>query len=290
MSAFGRKQTFKLTVERLGWRLWAEKPRSNQVRRNEVSSRMIQAVLLSGILLAAWATPSLAQRIAEQDSDGWSIRLTPYLWGVSLDGTSAISVLPPLDIDASFSDILSNANYALQLHAEFEKGPWTFVIDPTVMSLEVDISNEVPPVSGDIDIDMWFVEAWAGYQFAPSWELLAGVRWQSQEIAPGVTLGPVPLSIPKVDVDWTDVFFGARFWKNLGSRWILTARMDMLALGDSDSSWNVSAFLNRRFGRNMALNLGYRYYTVEYQEGRGLSLYDWDMDMSGPVVGYTWEF
>ena len=71
---------------------------------------------LSGVILVAWAAPSLAQ----QDSDGWAIRFSPYIWGLSLDGTSAIAMLPPSDIDAPFSDILDNANYALSLHTEFE--------------------------------------------------------------------------------------------------------------------------------------------------------------------------
>ena len=105
---------------------------------------------------------------------------------------------------------------------------------------------------------------------------------------PGLSVGP---SLPAIDVDWTDVFVGGRFSSDLGSRWFLTARVDVVAFGsDSDSSWNVTAFFNRRIGRNMALNLGYRYYTVDYQEGSGLSQYAWDVDMTGPVVGYTWEF
>ncbi len=241
---------------------------------------------LTGVLLVAWAMPSLAQ----QDSDGWTIRFTPYLWAVSLEGTSAIGALPPSNIDASFSDILDNANYALSIHTEFEKGPWTFVIDPTVMSLSMDVTQDMPPVTGTMDIDMWFVEAWAGYEIAPSWELLGGVRWQSQEIVAAIMLGGAPLPFPEVEVDWTDVFIGGRFSSDLGDRWFLTARVDVVAMGDSDSSVNASAFFNRRIGQSMSLNLGYRYYTDEYQEGSDSSLYDWDMDMSGPVIGYTWVF
>jgi len=37
----------------------------------------------------------------------------------------------------------------------------------------------------------------------------------------------------------------------------------------------------------MALNLGYRYYEVDYDN---LPSYAWDMTQSGPVVGYTWVF
>ncbi len=246
--------------------------------------KLLRSLVFSGILLAAWATPSLAQ----QDSDGWAIRFSPYLWGTSIEGTSAIAVLPTLDVDASLSDILDNLNFVLALHTEFEKGRWTFVIDPFVAKLEMDVNNAFPPVTGVIDIDMWIVEAWAGYEFVPDWELLGGVRWQSQEIAPSLSLG---LPFSGIDVDWTDVFIGGRVTKDIGERWFLTARVDVVAFGsDSDDSWNVTAFFNRRIGRNMALNLGYRYYTVDYQEGSGLSQYAWDVDMTGPVVGYTWEF
>ena len=234
------------------------------------------------IALCLLAGPVLAQDKA------WEIRLTPYLWGVSLEGTAAIGPAPPTDIDASFSDILSNANMALSLHTEFIRDKWTFTIDPTYMSLTIDVDVPVPPVSGEIDIDMWFVELWAAYEFVDHWQILGGARWQSQEISPDFGLGLAS----GVDVDWTDWFVGFRYTNYISEKWFVAVRGDVQFAGDSDSRWNATVFFSRRFGQrdNMALNLGYRYYTDDFETGSGLSFYAWDMDMTGPVVGYTWRF
>ena len=84
---------------------------------------------------------------AKDRTDDWKIRFTPYLWGVSIDGTSQIGTFPPADVDAGFDDILSNLNFAASLHTEFAKGRWTFVIDPTYIALEIDdaIETSMPP-------------------------------------------------------------------------------------------------------------------------------------------------
>ncbi len=71
----------------------------------------------------------------------------------------------------------------------------------------------------------------------------------------------------------------------------MSLRGDYAVAGDSVSgSWNAIGFMKRRIGKTMALNLGYRYYKDEYATGSGLDRYLWDMKMTGPVVGYTWQF
>ena len=60
--------------------------------------------------------------------------------------------------------------------------------------------------------------------------------------------------------------------------------------GDSDDSWNAIVFFGRRIGRAMSLNLGYRYFTDDVTTSDGANPYAWDMDLTGPVVGYVWQF
>ena len=62
----------------------------------------------------------------------------------ALSGTSTIGDLPPLELDASFSDIFSNLNFAAAFHTEFHNGPWAFVIDPMYISIEADLDPGVP--------------------------------------------------------------------------------------------------------------------------------------------------
>jgi len=250
------------------------------------------------ILVLCFSTVNAADNDKEGD-DRWNIVLTPYLWGVALEGQSAVGPLPPIDVDASFGDILDNLNFAAALHTEFRKGKWNFVIDPFYSNLEIDTPTQdvtlppIPPgtpatIGGKIKIKMWLVEGWTSYLVAPGWEVLGGVRWQSQDV--DAEFNNINAS-PSVDADWTDFFAGVRYSTMLGQKWTLSVRGDYAVAGDSESgSWNGLASFNRRFGETMALNLGYRYFKNEYISGSGDDPYLWDIKMSGPFVGYTWQF
>ncbi len=172
---------------------------------------MRHTVTAAILILALWSTTSIAQN----KNDDSKIILTPYLWGTSLNGTSTVGTLPPLDIDASFGDILSNLNFAMSLHTEYHKGPWRFVLDPTYISLEADIPPPMPaPASATgatMDITIWLVEAWAGYAFTENWEVLGGVRNQDQDLQlSGLPNPPFPSSLGVSD-DWSDWFAGLRY-------------------------------------------------------------------------------
>ncbi len=61
------------------------------------------------IALSMVSTVATAQMGSDRDN---KIIFTPYLWGTAISGTSTIGMLPPLEIDASFSDLFSNLNFA----------------------------------------------------------------------------------------------------------------------------------------------------------------------------------
>jgi hypothetical protein len=265
----------------------------SRVERVSLVRALICAVLVLGCSSAANAEDG------KEGDDSWNIVLAPYLWGISLDGKTAIGRLPPVDIDAPFSDIWDALNIGGSLHTEFRKGKWNFVIDPTYLDLELDTPPQdvtlppIPPgtnvtVSGKMTMKMWFVEGWTSYLVAPGWEILGGVRWQSQDIDIKLNDSSLP---PSTDQDWTDFFAGARYSTALGQKWTLNLRGDYAVAGDSESgSWNGIVMFNRRFGETMALNLGYRYFANEYKTGSGADRYLWDVKISGPIVGYTWQF
>lgn len=139
------------------------------------------------------------------DRNATEIILAPYLWGVAIDGTSTVGALPPLDIDASFGDIFSNLSFAMSLHTEFKNGPWVFVIDPTFLALEMEAGPSGGGPTVDMEVDIWLVEAWAGYQFHENWEVIGGARYQDQDISvsPGLPNPPFPDSI-SAGASWTD--------------------------------------------------------------------------------------
>lgn len=231
---------------------------------------------------------------AQEQSDDWEFRIAPYLWGISIEGSSTVGTTPAMDIDADFGDILSNLNMALSLHTEFAKGKWTFVIDPTYISLEIDdaVVAEMPPVNIDMEIDIWLVEVWSSYEVVDHWELLGGLRWQSQTIDVDGTLAMMAVNMELADEDWTDFFVGFRTIYDLSADWYFAGKMDVVLFGDSDTSWNALASVSRRLGKNdqMALTLGYRYFKDDLDTGSGATTFKWDVDQHGPFVGYSWIF
>jgi hypothetical protein len=242
---------------------------------------------------------------AQAAEDKWSVVLAPYLWGTSLDGQTGVGPIRPIDVDASFSDVFDALNFGGSLHTEFNKGKWTFVIDPTYLNMEMDFGPAdipypgaplpTPPpqgtpvtLSGKLEVEMWFVEGWTSYEVIPDLEILGGIRWQTQDYDASFTLTPPGQTLtPSISESWTDYFAGVRWSRDLGEKWFLKLRADYALAGDSESgSWNAIAVVNRRIGQTMAVNFGYRHYTNKYDTATFL----WDMDVSGPMLGYTWQF
>jgi hypothetical protein len=245
-----------------------------------------------GTLAAAcfFSTFSFAGTLDESKGEGdLEILFAPYLWAPSISGTSQVGALPPMDLDVSFSDILDNLEMAMSLHTEFHFGKFAFVLDPTYLSIEVEVETPGSLASPTATVDIWMVEAWGSYQLTDNLEVLGGARWQDQELE--VNLGLPSPPFPGNDFsggdDWLDWFVGARLTLPMGTKWRFIARGDVVVAGDSDSSYNVEVFLNRRIRQTMAVHIGYRYFKDDYDNA---PTYVWDTEQKGPVIGYIWSF
>ena len=69
--------------------------------RRRVQSAVVFALTVSATLFPGTATAA--------ESDNWQFRITPYLWMLGLDGTTA-ALGQDVDVDASFSDIVDVLN------------------------------------------------------------------------------------------------------------------------------------------------------------------------------------
>ena len=142
--------------------------------------------------------------VSAQESDGWKFRITPYLWMLGLDGTTAV-LGNDVEVDMSFGDILDELNIALSVNMELSKGQFFVVFDPMYAQLEMDFAGP-GPVSGKIDIDLVIADLNVGYSVNEKFGLYAGLRYYDQDIA--IT----PNMLPKVKLgdDWTDFILGFR--------------------------------------------------------------------------------
>ncbi|MEM8768651.1 MAG: hypothetical protein AAGE43_14475 [Pseudomonadota bacterium] len=250
---------------------------------------MVRSLTLVALLLVTCGSVQAGVLRDDKRDTDWEILFSPYLWGSSLKGESQVGVLPPLEIDASFSDIVSNLNIALALHTEFHRGKFAFVVDPMFVSLEAeaDANGPATPIA---DIEMWLVDAWVAYKITPEWELLGGARFQQQDISVQAGLPSPPFPEDQsfgVKEDWMDWFVGARFNYGIGDGWRIIGHGDIALAGDSETNYQLSLFFNRKIRKTMMLNLGYKFMESDYD---GFPSYRWDVRQQGPVVGYTWSF
>ena len=203
-----------------------------------------------------------------QESGGWDFRLTPYLWALALDGTTAAAG-NDVPVDADFGDILDLANFAFSVNMELNNGQWFVVLDPMYADLEMDIETG-GPFGGTVEIELILVDALVGYSFTDYLDVYTGARYYDQDIT------IIPEMLPEVALgdDWTDILLGVRFQSDISEKWSFTGKLDGAIGGDSDSAIYVQALFLRHIGDNMMFSAGYRYYDVDYESGSGLSLFN----------------
>lgn len=222
--------------------------------------------------------------VTAQESGGWDFRVSPYLWALSLDGTTAAAG-SDVPLDSSFSDILDLLNIAFSANMELNNGKWFVVLDTTWADLEAEIETG-GPIGGDVEIEIIMVDVFVGFSATEHVDFYGGVRYNEQNIT------IVPDMMPEIDLgdDWTDYVLGVRFSNKISDKWSFAGRLDATVAGDSDSAWSAQALFLRHIGNNKQFHIGYRHYDVDYESGSGLSLFKWDVVHSGPNIGFSWMF
>jgi hypothetical protein len=174
--------------------------------------------------------------------------------------------------------------------------------------------------SAGIDVQMIIAEVAAAYEVArwgsenlngPSTaiDLYAGGRvwWQEADVQLAISgalagLGPLGLRLARSgvvsasgSVSWVDPVVGARI------RHQFYPGLDLVVSGDvggfgaaSKFSWQAIAALNWEFMKTKYATwsgmIGYKALNVDYSQGSGLTHYEYDMTMYGPIFGITARF
>jgi hypothetical protein len=96
-------------------------------------------------------------------------------------------------------------------------------------------------------------------------------------------------------VSWVDPVVGARLRHQLAPGWNLVVSGDVGGFGaGSKFSWQALAALDYEFCRTQSVvwsgMLGYKALFVDFSKGSGLTHYEYDMTMFGPIFGITARF
>jgi hypothetical protein len=88
-----------------------------------------------------------------------------------------------------------------------------------------------------------------------------------------------------------DPIVGARAAWPIGQAWTVIARGDIGGFGvGSDFTWSALAVADWSISENFGLLLGYRALDTDYSKGSGEDRFNFDMLVSGPLLGLRYNF
>jgi hypothetical protein len=181
----------------------------------------------------------------------------------------------------------------------------------------VDALNASVGASAGLKIEMVIAEAAAAYEIA-NWgspagpgsstaiDLYGGVRgwWQKADASVNLggtvnvgdlTFNPDRTLTASGNVSWIDPLVGVRLRQQFAPGVDLVMSGDVGGFGaGSKFSWQaLAAFNHTLFVRNNITwsgMIGYKALHVDYSQGSGLNLYEYNMTMHGPIIGLTAQF
>jgi len=258
--------------------------------------------------------------------DDWRFEVTLYGFLASMD---VVSTLNGIDApaDLSFGDILENFDImAAAGRLEAWKGKWVFIIDGFYNSLKTDAELEpfkrlALTIDADVDIKIFDLDLALGYRVwepalrkgreTPSlfFDVMAGGRYMylKQEVDLDATLLIKRLLFRRLlgakrltrsvtlggSHDWVEPFVGARVGIRLCEWLTFGVRGDIGGFGigsASDLTWNLYGIFDVKPWEHVSFKIGYRYWNIDYEHGRGADEFGLTGEMHGPWVGLTIHF
>ena len=216
-------------------------------------------------------------------AQGWDWRVTPYVWGTSIDGRIGLGPVAR-DVDVEFSEILDVLSGTALLHVEARKDDHILFGD--LVWLAVEPEDEIATIGGvaEAELDSTIIEL--GYaRDSDAFGFEAGLRyWDLDiEIDPALATGVV-----RGD-SWVDVFGGFRNTRELGQNWSMTTRAN-LGAGGADLTIGFQIDFARELERGNAIVAGFKLIDIDYEEEnvRGLP-FVLDTTFLGATAGFMFN-
>ena len=257
--------------------------------------KMIAAALASVASLALGLHAASAQGSSAPGE--YQFFVTPYLWLASVHATTLTPLAhePEVNSNVSTIDLLSHLDGAPFMGSvEARYGSLGFLADAIHLPVSTKITthdifyqggNAALKANTGTGIALYRVLEYP-VQFAD-----AGVGFRAWGFTSNVSLNPGLL--PAVSVtpsgSWTDPLIGARYHRDLGNGFGLTAYGDFGGFGvGAHTDWQVLGTVDYSLNPSWNLHLGYRSlnFNITGSEGR----FGFNVHMRGPVLAGTFRF
>lgn len=231
----------------------------------------------------------LSTLCASAQADSWRTSGTLYMQFANMDGYTVVDGRRA-DIDVSFSELWDHLDIAgmMAIRSETDRSALTFNAVFTGLGADVTSANGT---FYDVDVTQDMVELAWSWRLDERYELYVGGRYQSLSVDLSIR-NPDGTSNAALEVESLfDPIIGARGAWPLGQAWTLIARADIGGFGvGSDFTWSALAAADWSISENFGLVLGYRALDTDYSEGSGADRFNFDMLVSGPLLGLRYNF
>jgi hypothetical protein len=251
------------------------------------------AAVITGILIILFLCTTAFTEETPKSSD-WDFALTPfYVWAIDMSGSMTVEGNNvPVNVD--FDEITDNLEFLFTAHIEGKhKSGFGFLTDISYIEIEDDMSTPGPTL--DVQFTSVMYEFAGIYRInygANALDLIGGIRYYDLELEIDVIgvppMGGIPPSMDKSQ-DWVDAMLGARYTWAFTDKWKLMARGD-IGFGGSEHAYNLESLFVYKPWQYVSFIFGYRYMDIDYEDGSGSDLFEYDITMKGPVLGvnFVW--
>lgn len=255
---------------------------------------------------------------------GWDVKVTPYGWMTGINGTITARGRS-VSTAMSFMDLVQDSDELIPFMGAWSVGKDRFSIFGdffySKIGFSAEKSKQVNPVAGlelsakgkaGLDTTLTIAQVALAYdvikQGGTSVGFYAGARyWNADADLTLKITGEVNLSnlglkrkgqyalAHSGGFDWVDPLVGIKVKQELTPRDELTLVADIGGFGvGSEFSWQVFGGYSHNWqiskSTQMALALGYRILSVDYQEGDGINAKGLDLTLHGPLAGLTFTW
>lgn len=250
------------------------------------------AVVCASLTLAqtgsAFAADAAAPPPDVPVESGWTFAVAPYFWMAGIEGTIAQFGAPPVDVDASFADVIENFDIGAMAVAEARNGRFGIAFDFQYIKLSADGDTPFGVLADRIEVTSETLTALVAGEYrvvetgTASVDLMAGARIWSVDTDIDPQGGPGdPLFFSDGD-SWIDPIVGVRGRMDMTERFYATGWGMVGGFGaGSDITWDVMAAIGYEVTDRVAIIGGYRALGVDYSNDDFL----FDVVQHGPILG-----
>jgi hypothetical protein len=252
---------------------------------------------LSSEVAAATTSTAAAQEPADtppkpDDGDRWEFTIAPYLWASSMKADISTPQGENVQVDESFTKILSAIKFAFMGAFDARKGRFVTVHDLIFLHTGSSTKGSIGPglVEADADLRTIVVTSVAGYRVVDKGpmfvDLMAGARLTSMRTELGLT-GPLrsverensktkigPVIAGRVRVPFNEKW-GAALYGDVGGFGIV-----------ADISWELIGTVQYDISSHWRLGAGWRHLVAKQDKND----FDADLKLSGPFLTAAYRF